>query len=119
VRRRQSGCTDLFPCMTSVNGTHTAGPTVLCLDVGGPWGLSACCGGDLVSKGSEKPNGWSQASFEWNEGEKTRCFDKSAPTGTGKQAQGSRSRSRKQAERGAGPAVRSLGGAESYQQFSR
>src|SRR5262245_3763167 len=39
------------------------------------WGSlarSTCCGGDLVPQGREKPNGWSQASFDRNEGENTR-----------------------------------------------
>src|SRR5262249_47993723 len=71
--------------------------------------------GDLVSQRREKPRARSQASFDRNEGEDARWFDKSGPTGTGKEPQGARLRPSKEAERSAGAADGDLRGARCYQ----
>ena len=71
------------------------------LDVGGPetLGRSTCLRGDLVSQGREKPNGWSQASFDRNEGEDARYSQRRTSHRPGKEARGACSRNEKEARR--------------------
>ena len=99
----------------------TADPAVLscrCRGVGS-LGRPTCQRGDLVSQRREEPNARSQASFDRNEGENTRCFGTSVPILTGNETQGARSRPRKEAERSAGAADRVLRGAAGNIQLAR
>src|SRR5215472_13812858 len=89
-------------------------------------------GGDLVPQGREEPNGWSQASFDRNEGEIARCAQPGIQcqaarearvlSRAGKEASSARTRARRGAEAlsgGAGAADCDVSSASSYLQLTR